>query len=165
MFAQTKVLCAHAVLWIPSEALIDPFLVPFFIRSRHDEKLDFHLFEFAGAERKVPGRDLVTKRLADLRDAEGQLEAHGLQDVVKVHENALSGLGPEVSYGGIVLDRPHEGFEHEVELPWLGELPPAARRTERSLRSAVPAWLATRDNELVSFGRLAVMHPLIIIEL
>src|SRR5919108_1834653 len=26
MLAQTKVLCAHAVLWIPSEALVDPSL-------------------------------------------------------------------------------------------------------------------------------------------
>src|SRR5262249_39640409 len=73
------------------------------------------------------GSDLVAERLADLGDAEGNLLARGGLDVLEVDEDSLSGLGAEKHDVSGILYRPHEGLEHEVELPRLGELPAALR--------------------------------------
>ncbi len=70
---------------------------------------------------KLPGRDLVAKRLPDLRDAEGDLLARALENVQVVDVDALGGLRPEKDHRGLLLDRPHEGLEHEVEEPGLGQ--------------------------------------------
>ena len=133
MLAQTEIFLAYAVARIPGEALVDPALVPFFIGPRHDEKLDLHLLELARAERKITRRDLVAKRLADLRDAERQLQAHGLQHIVEVDENSLRGLRAQISHRRLVFHRPHESLEHQIELPRLGELALAASRAKRAL--------------------------------
>ena len=44
------------------------------------------------------------------------------QHVLEVDEDALRGLGAQVDDAGGVLDRAHEGLEHQVELARLGEL-------------------------------------------
>src|SRR5918996_608952 len=61
MFAQANVLFMNAVVRVPSETLVDPPLVPLFVRSRHDEELDLHLLEFAAAKSKISWRNLVTE--------------------------------------------------------------------------------------------------------
>ena len=66
------------------------------------EELDLHLLELAAAEGVVPRVDLVAKRLADLGDAERQLEPRAVEDVAEVDEDALGGFGAEV---GLVLLR------------------------------------------------------------
>jgi hypothetical protein len=58
-----------------------------------DEVLDLHLLELARPEDEVARRDLVAEGPPRLRDAEGQLEPHGLEHVVKVDEHRLGGLG------------------------------------------------------------------------
>src|SRR5262249_49919585 len=73
------------------------------------------------------GGDLVAERAADLRDAEGQLQARGLEHVPEVDEGALRGLGSEVGDVRGVLDRADVGLEHQVELAGLGCLPAAPR--------------------------------------
>ena len=70
---------------------------------------------------KLPGRDLVAERLADLGDAERRPLARRLQHVLEVDEHALRRLGPQVDLGARALDRAGVGLEHEVELPGLGE--------------------------------------------
>ncbi len=82
---------------------------------------------------KLPGRDLVAERLADLRDAERHLLARRLLHVQEVHEDALRRLRAQVDHGRAVLDRPHERLEHEVEQPRLGELALLVRSPGRLL--------------------------------
>src|SRR5205085_693636 len=60
--------------------------------------------------------------LADLGDAERQLLARRLLDVLEVDVRALRGFGPEVDDVGVFLDRAHEGLEHQVEAPWRAKL-------------------------------------------
>ena len=71
---------------------------------------------------KLPGRDLVAERLADLRDAERRLAARDLRDVLEVDEDALRRLRAEVCVLPRLLDRADPRLEHEVELARLGEV-------------------------------------------
>ena len=87
-----------------------------------DEELHLHLLELARAEDEVARRDLVAKRLADLRDAERRLLARELQDVLEVDEDALRGLGAQVDGRARVLHGAHRRLEHEVEVARLGEV-------------------------------------------
>ena len=96
--------------------------MPLLVLARLYEELDLHDLELAGAEDEVAGGDLVAEGLADLGDAERELAAGGVEDVVEVDEDALCGLGPEVDLVLIGLDGAHVGLEHEVELPGLGEV-------------------------------------------
>src|SRR5688572_7736578 len=128
VLAQSQVLFADAVFWIPSKAFIEPSLMPFFIGAGDNEKLDFHLLEFAAAKSKISRRNLVAEGLADLRDTERQLHAHGLENVIEVNENTLGGFRPQVSHRGILLHRTHESFKHQVELARFGKLAFAASR-------------------------------------
>ena len=89
--------------------------------GRADEELDFHLLELAGAEGVVAGGDFVAEGLALLGDAEGDLDAGGVDDVAEVGEDALGGFGAEVDLAGFVLHGAGVGFEHQVELAGLGE--------------------------------------------
>src|SRR3974390_1788880 len=52
----------------PAHALVAPEGIPIPRSARMAEELDFHLLEFAAAEGEVARRDLVAKRLSDLRD-------------------------------------------------------------------------------------------------
>src|SRR5688572_19335980 len=96
VLAQAQVLFADAVFRIPSKAFIEPSLIPFFIGAGDDEKLDFHLLEFAAAKSEIPWGDLVAEGLADLRDTEGKLHAHGLENVIEIDENTLGGFRSQV---------------------------------------------------------------------
>ena len=95
-----------------------------------DEVLHLHLLELAHPEDEVARADLVAERLADLGDAERQLLARRLQDVLEVDVRALRGLRPQVDDSGLVLDRAHERLEHQVEAPWGGQRPPVHGATQ-----------------------------------
>ena len=71
---------------------------------------------------KLPGRDLVAERLADLRDAERRLAARDLGHVLEVDEDALRRLGPQVDGDAGLLHGADARLEHEVEVPGLGEV-------------------------------------------
>src|SRR5262249_1312985 len=90
-----------------------------------DEELHFHLLELAGAENEVFGGDFVAERFADLGDAKRKLDALRIDEVLEVRENSLRRLGTEKHGTGGVLDRAHEGLEHQVELTGRGEFAPA----------------------------------------
>ena len=106
---------------VPRHAVVDPLPVPLLVVARLDEELDLHDLELAGAEDEVAGGDLVAEGLADLGDAERELAASGVEDVVEVYEDALCGLGPEVDPVFVGLDGADVGLKHEVELPGFGE--------------------------------------------
>src|SRR2546428_2822173 len=107
---------------IPAEPLLLPVLEPLHLVGRRHEILKLHLLELAEAKDGVARCDLVAKRLADLRDAEGWAHTRGVQDVSEVDEDPLAGLRPQVDLRTRVLYRPGEGLEHQVELPGFGEL-------------------------------------------
>src|SRR5262249_53349441 len=77
--------------------------------------------ELTGPEDEVARRDLVAERLADLRDTERQLLARRRLHILEVHEDALSGLGPQVRDRRVVLYRADVRLEHQVEASGLGE--------------------------------------------
>src|SRR5260221_8259930 len=124
MRTQLQMLAPHAVVHVPVEALLDPVVKPSRLLDRIglDEELHLHLFELASAEDEVTRRDLVTERLAGLRDSERQLDTLRVDDVGEVQEDALRSLGAQVDDARAVLDRAHEGLEHQVEAARLGEL-------------------------------------------
>ena len=120
--AQTQVLALDAELHVPLHALLEPVLVPLRRLVRGREELHLHLLELERAEDEVPGGNLVSKRLADLRDPERRLAAGVTERGLEVEEDALRGLGTQVDGRAGLLDRSDGGLEHEVELARLGEI-------------------------------------------
>ena len=104
----------------PLVAVVNPLLVDALVLAGADEVFHLHLLELARAEDEVAGRDLVAKRLADLRDAERNFAAHRRLHVQEVDEDALRGFGAQVGEGvGVVLHgrRADGRAEHQVEGP------------------------------------------------
>ncbi len=116
------VLLAQAETGVPVPALPHPVLLPLLVLARLDEELHLHLLELTGAEDEVAGRDLVAERLAHLGDAERRLAARSGLHLGEVGEDALGGLGAEVSDRAAVLRRAEVGGEEARELLGLGEL-------------------------------------------
>src|SRR5208282_4998170 len=72
--------------------------------------------ELAGAENEILGGGRITKKKTLLRDAERQLHALGIDDVLEVRENSLRGFRAQIDNRRGVFNRTHEGFEHQVEI-------------------------------------------------
>src|SRR6185436_12375511 len=118
LLVQFEVAGGNTERFDPALEAVDPFLMDSFSILGAAEILHLHLFEFTGSKDKVTWRDLIAKRFADLRNAERQLAARGVQHVRKIDENALSSFGPEVSKCvGIVISRNGANgcLEHQVE--------------------------------------------------
>src|SRR5262249_9489370 len=121
---------------VPVEPLFDPLLVQLDVAllaglevlRRLAEILDLHLLEFARAEGEVSGRDLVAEGLADLRDAERELAAHHLLHVGEIGEDALRGLGAQISDVLFAFHRADRRLEHQIEVAWLRHIGGAAVR-------------------------------------
>ena len=98
---------------------------------------------------KLPGRDLVPERLADLRDPERRLAPRDLGDVLEVDEDPLRRLGAEVDVDAGLLDGADARPEHEVELARLRQV--AVRRLAGPLRRPLAAahLLVLRVGEVV----------------
>ncbi len=116
----------------PFHAPAAPALEPFFVGSRLDEELHFHLLELASAKDEVPRGDLVPERLADLGDPEGNFLARRIEHVEVVDVDALRRLGAEIDDRSLLFHRTHEGLEHQVEQAGLGQRALAA--ADRTLR-------------------------------
>ena len=121
VFAKDEVVAGETDRLPPGVALFTPPGVPLFGFAGVDEEFEFHLLELAAAEGEVPWRDFVAERLADLRDAEWNLDPAGVDDVVEVGEDSLGGLGSEVGLRTLVANRAAVGLEHQVEHSRLGE--------------------------------------------
>ena len=76
------------------------YLAPLFERLppfiRLHEIFHFHLCQFAQAEDEVARRDLVSKRLPDLRDAERKFWMHRIHYIFEIRENASGSFRPQV---------------------------------------------------------------------
>src|SRR5262249_1266054 len=123
MLAEAEAGFRDAVTRVPAPAAREPLLEDRRGVVGLDEVLHLHLLELAHPEDEVAGADLVAEALADLSDAEGQLLAARLLNVLEVDVAALRRLGAEVDDRGVVLDGTHERLEHQVE---------ASRRAQRA---------------------------------
>src|SRR5262249_42758485 len=112
MLKPAQVLLADAKIEEPGLPGVDPVLEPLFIGAGLDEELQLHLLELAGPEDEVARCDLVPEGLADLADAERDLLARGLNDVLVVDEDALGSLRTQVGQPGLVLGGAEIGAEH-----------------------------------------------------
>src|SRR4029079_10520589 len=111
-----------AIPQVPCDALLDPVRAPLLRLGGRHEVLHLHLLELERPKDEVAGRDLVSERLADLRDAERRLAARDLGDVLEVDEDALRRLRAEVGVLSRLLERADPRGEHEVELARVGEV-------------------------------------------
>ena len=86
-----------------------------------DEELEFHLLELAGAEGEVFRRHFVTEGLPNLADAEGDLHARGVADILELGKDCLGCFWPQI--GDIVRGgrRSDIGAEHQIKRPRLVE--------------------------------------------
>src|SRR5208283_4846453 len=120
-FARPQTIRFDAELSVPADAQIAPVLVPLHRLGGMAEELDLHLLEFATTESVVARVDLVAERLADLSNAEGQLEPGAVEDIAEVDEHPLGRLGAKVDLGRIILDSTCVAFKHQVKFAWFGE--------------------------------------------
>ena len=72
-----------------------------------------HLCELSDTQQSGPGGDLIPVRIADLGGGERELATVVVQQVPKVDEDALGGLGPQVP--DRVSAGPNGRLEHQVE--------------------------------------------------
>src|SRR5690349_22947197 len=121
MRVEREMLALHAEVEIPLEAPLAPIVEPLRLGFRVDEELHLHLFELAHAIGEVARANLIAERLADLRNAKGQLLAHALLDVLEVDVDALRRLWPQIDQPGVLFERPHVCLEHQIELARRGE--------------------------------------------
>ena len=122
VWPQPKHVSRNAQIDVPLKSLGAPIRIPLCRVRRWDKKLHLHLFEFACAENKITGSDLVTKRLTDLGNTKGRTLAAGLQYVAKVNEHSLSSLGTQIHLGATAFNRTGHGLKHQIEASGFGEL-------------------------------------------
>ena len=119
--AQAQFVRIHAEVDVPLVARLDPVIEPLLVFGGRHEVLHLGLLEFARAEHKVAGGDLVAEGLADLGNSKRGLDARRVEHVLEVQEDALGRLGAQVGHRARVLHRAHVGLEHHVELAGLGQ--------------------------------------------
>ena len=85
------------------------------------EPFHLHLLELAGAEDEVSRRHFVAEALADLGDAEGHFDAGGVDDVLKVQEDALRGFGAKIGFDSSLWSAPTYVEEHQIEISRFGQ--------------------------------------------
>src|SRR5437667_2472079 len=161
--AEAEAVALQAEADVPLEARVAPVVIPPLVLAGADEELELHLLELARAEEEVARGDLVAERAPDRGDAEGELQARGLEHVAEVDEGALRGFRAQERHVRGVLERPDEGLEHEVELARLGELAAAlgtARARDLVGAKALLAALAV-DERVREAGQVAggLPHP------
>ena len=83
------------------------------------EELNFHLFEFAGTEREIPGCNLISKTFANLCDAKRNTNTSTINHVLKVDEDPLCRFRTKVRRAFFAGKRSDECLEHQIEFARL----------------------------------------------
>src|SRR5262249_16692726 len=123
------------------------------------KELNFHLLKLATAKNVVSRIDLVAESLANLRDAEGQLKAITVADVLEVSKYALRRFWAKVGNCGSVFERADKRLEHKIENARRGQLAflVLSRRLTRLQRASHSGKLIGPKTSFASF-RLAIDH-------
>ncbi len=147
----------------PFQSHVLPIVEPLLVRARLDEELHLHLLELTGSKDEVAGRYLVTERLSDLCDPEGDPLSRGVQHVEKVHVDALRRLGTQVDLRRrLLLYRPHKRAEHQVEHAWRCELvlhAAAGTLVLHLVRSEATVAVLALDQRIGEALHVAARHP------
>src|SRR6266508_69218 len=124
LFIETEIGRRDTKIDKPSVAGIDPFLMRLLVFAWPNKVFHFHLFKFPRTENEIAGRDLVTKRLSNLRDAKRKFAAACRQYVEKIDEYALRSLRTEVDErSGIVFrGSANVSLEHQIERARVREI-------------------------------------------
>ena len=129
MVSRTEHLFLHSKAVKPVLAVVLPIRKPFQIGIRLTEKLQFHLFELSCTESKVSRCNLISERLSNLRNTEGQFLSRRSLHILKVHKNALCGFRTKINGVLRIFRHTLEGFKHQIELSNRCEIMLSARRT------------------------------------
>ena len=121
VLAQLQVGAGEADRLPPAEAPVTPPRVPRGGLAWMNEELNLHLFKFPAAEREIARRHFVAERLTNLRNAERNLHACGVHDILEIDKDALRSFWAEIGIISWILNRTNKRLEHQVELPRLGE--------------------------------------------
>ena len=113
---ESQVLRLDSEVGVPAVSLINPVLVPFFVRSWIDEELHLHLLKLARAENEVSRCDFVAERFTDLPNSERRFLPCSAGNVGKVDEDSLGRFGAQIVHSLFVRDGA------EVRLEKAGEL-------------------------------------------
>ena len=127
MIAQAKIFLTHAQGHQPVAAESAPICKPLKIGAGLAEEFKLHLLKLTYTENKVSGGYLISEGLAYLTDTERYFASCCALDIYKVHENTLRGLGTKIHGVLSILRNALEGFEHKVELSYVGKVVLAAR--------------------------------------
>ena len=139
---ESQIVRVQAEVDVPIPAVLQPVLMPFFVRPRLDEEFHFHLLEFTGPENEIARRYFVAETLPGLPDTERRLLACGVHHVEVIHEDALRGLRAQVMNSALVLDGTDHRAEHAVEVLRLGEVALSAAVGTYNLRETL-GWFVT----------------------
>src|SRR5690606_16850695 len=124
VFVKTKPVSGCSKRQMPIHSLFLPVFVPLHLGSGRNEKLHFHLFEFAHPEYKLPGYDFIPEGFTDLGDPKGDLLSGRFHYIEEIDKNSLRGFGAEVKICMLTANVSKLGGEHQVELAYIG---PVAR--------------------------------------
>ena len=116
---ESIVFVTKAQCLVPFESFFLPLLIPFFLCSRWDEELHFHLFEFAHAEDELTGYDFIAKGFSNLCNTKGKFHPSRFLDIEEVDKNSLCGFGPQIKIHGSIGRGTEFGAKHKVELLYV----------------------------------------------
>ena len=77
-----------------------------------NEELNLHLFKFPATEREIARCHFVAECLANLRNAERNLHARGVHDILEVDKDALRSFWAEIGIVSWILHRTNKRLEH-----------------------------------------------------
>ncbi len=116
MIVETVILITQTKRLVPFDSVIFPVLVPFHFFSWTNEKLHFHLFEFAHAKNKLTSNNFISEGFTNLGNPKGNLHSSCFLYVQEIYENTLRRFWTQINYRSIARNRTHLRREHQVEL-------------------------------------------------
>ena len=107
---------------MPLQAGLFPLFVPFFLGSRGNKELHFHLFKFPHAKNKLPGNNFVAKSFSGLCYSKRNLHSTRFLNIEKVDKYSLCRFRTEIQIHGRLGRSAELGAKHEVELFDIGPI-------------------------------------------
>ncbi len=126
MVAQAQVLVLHAKRKQEIMAVILPIFEPFQIGTWLTEKFEFHLFKLTSPEYKITGSNFIAEGFADLSHTEGKFPAGRALDILEINKDTLRRFGTEEQLIFGILRHTLKGLKHQIKLPDICKIMPAA---------------------------------------
>ncbi|MCY1538223.1 hypothetical protein D9M68_737520 [compost metagenome] len=114
---------------MPFKPGLFPVFKPFFVFTRTNKKLHFHLLKFTHPHDKLAGNYFIPEGLTDLGNTERNFHPAGLLYVQKIHKNALCCFRTKVYLFTTLGHGTKLCAEHQVKLAYIGPVLCSAYRT------------------------------------